>query len=192
MVPVYSHIYTEVSSSSHGGNMGVYIRLKASVHTLLQSNHRPLNYHACFCVCVHLRTTVKPKHILCESKTLQHCCWPTATSFTQWMNDAETWVDETGNIFLHTVFLSTPGLRAWAPRQDKRNEKTQRSAEEKLLSAQKCQRQSSYLDYRSHNPSLSLESTYSPQGLHIPGFLSGPESIYQSSFSKDPKFVQYT
>lgn len=144
---------------------------------------------------------IKPKHIVCESKTPQHCCWPTATSFTQWMNDAETWVDVTWRILLHTVclFLSTPGLRAWAPRQDKRNEKTQRSAEEKLLSARKCQRQSSYMDYSSHNPSLSLESTYNPQGLHIPGFLSGPESIYQSSFSifKDPypkksNFVQTT
>lgn len=131
------------------------------------------------------------KPVVHESMTLQHCCWPTATGFTQWMNEAETWVDETGRMLLHTVcltlsvFLSTPGLRAGAPRQDKRNEKTQRSAEEKLLGARKCQRQSSYLDYRSHNPSLSLESTYSPSRTPYPRIPFWPRVHY-------PNFVQYT
>lgn len=94
-------------------------------------------------------------------------------------------------MLLHTVcltlsvFLSTPGLCAGAPRQDKRNEKTQRSTEEKLLGAQKRQRQSSYLDYRSHNPLLSLESTYSPSRTPYPRIPFWPRVHY-------PNFVQYT
>ncbi len=106
----------------------------------------------CSCLSMYARCCQNQPHSLQISADLQ----PQAYTHTdiEWAEENERFY-HIQSVSLSPVFLSSPGLCARAPRQDKRDEKTRCSAEEKLLSAQQYQRKSSYLDYRSHNTSLS-------------------------------------